>query len=167
MEKMLNDLCECVDRQLELYSSLLDLFKDERQALLASDLESLNRVIVDKERILQQIRREEVQRRQVADEVARKLGVAAEALTISRLGDALSGLPGADRIKQKGGRLKALTEEIQVESERNRSLCLHALQFVGSSIKMLTNLTRPNQVYHASGRVQNGGQIGRMLSGAV
>ena len=167
MEKMLNDLCDCVDRQLKLYRNLLRLFQDERKALLASDLESLNQVIVDKERILQQIRREEVQRRRVVDDLARKLGVAAEALTISRLCDGLGDLPGAERIKQKGARLKALTEEIQIESERNRSLCLHALQFVGSSIKMLTNLTRPNQVYHATGRVQSGGQIGRMLSGAV
>lgn len=167
MEKMLNDLCDCVDRQLKLYRKLLDLFQDERKALLASDLECLNRVIVDKERMLQHIRREELRRRQVADDLALKLGVAAEALTITRLCDGLNDLPGAARVKKKGTRLKALVEEIQIESDRNRSLCLHALQFVGSSIKMLTNLIRPNQVYHATGRVQSGGQIGRMLSGAV
>ena len=167
MEKLLNELRDCVDRQLKFYRNLLDLFHDERKALLASDLERLNRVIVDKERALQHIRREEVQRRQVAADLALKLGIEAEALTITRLCDGLSAMPGADGIKERGARLQALIDEIQVESERNRSLCLHALQFVSSSIKMLTNLTRPNQVYHASGRVQNGGQIGRMLSGAV
>ena len=70
-------------------------------------------------------------------------------------------------IKRKRAQLQAVIDEIQVESGRNRSLCLQALQFVSGSIKMLSSLTRPNQVYHASGRVQNEGQIGRMLSGAV
>ena len=164
---MLNDLCECVERQLELYRKLLDLFHDERKALLASDLESLNQVLVDKELLLQHVRREEVQRRRLADDLALELGVAPEKMTITRLCDGLPAGPGVALIQQKGAQLQGLIEEIQIASERNRSLCLHALQFVGNSIKMLTNLTRPNNVYHATGRVPNGGPIGRMLSGAV
>lgn len=167
MEKNLNALCDCVDRQLKLYRNLLDLFHSERRAILASDLESLNQVIMDKETLLQLIRREEVRRRKVADALALALGIEAERFSITQLGERLSGVSGVAAIQKKGGQLQALIGEIQIESERNRSLCLHALQFVGSSIKMLTNLTRPNQVYHASGRIQNDGRIGRMLSGAV
>ena len=37
--------------------------------------------------------------------------------------------------------------------------------YVGN--KLLTTLSHPNQVYHASGRFQSEGRIGRMLSGAV
>jgi flagellar biosynthesis/type III secretory pathway chaperone len=167
MEPLLNDLCDSIDRQLTLYRNLLDLFQDERKAILGSDLEALNRIVFDKERILQDIRRAEVQRRKIADTLAPRLGIEGEALTITRMGVELAGVSGTAAIKRKGAQLKALIDEIQIESERNRSLCLHALQFVSNSIKMLASLTRPNQVYRATGRVQNGAQIGRMLSGAV
>ena len=166
MEILLKSLSECVDRQLNLYRKLLDLFHTERSAVLASDLEALNSVIMDKELLLQNIRQAELARREIADEMASRLGLEAGSLTISQLIEKVD-QPYASRIRSKGARLQALIDEIQVVSERNRSLCLQALQFVSGSIKLLTALSRPNQVYHATGRIQNGRPIGRMLSGAV
>jgi flagellar biosynthesis/type III secretory pathway chaperone len=167
MDQLLNDLGDCMDRQLTLYRHLLDLFHGERKAILSSDLETLNQVLMDKETLLQQIRREEVQRRKVAGQLARQHGMAAGDLTITRLSTAFADHNGVTEVKKRGAELQALTDEIQIESERNRSLCLHALQFVSNSLKLLSTLTRPNQVYQASGRVQNGGPMGRMLSGTV
>lgn len=166
MEILLKSLSDCVDRQLTLYRKLLDLFHVERSAVLASDLEELNRVIMDKELLLQNIRQAEFTRRAIADEMAARLGLAAGSLTISQLVEKVD-QSHASGIKSKGARLQALIDEIQVASERNRSLCLQALQFVSGSIKLLTALSRPNQVYHATGRVQNERHIGRVLSGAV
>ena len=166
MDKFLNALGDCVDGQLNLYRKLLDLFHAERSAILASDLEELNRIIMDKEMLLQSIRNAEVARRTIADKLAAELGIDTGEMTISRLADMVPD-PQASRIQDKGARLKDLIGEIQVASERNRSLCLHALQFVSGSIKRLSALTRPNKVYHASGRIPNDKNIGRMLSGAV
>jgi FlgN protein len=166
METLLKNLNNCIDRQRNLYRKLLDLFLEERRAILASDLEDLNNVIIEKELILQNIRQEEFKRRQTGDEIAAQLGIDPETLTISQLSRKIKE-PYASEIQHSGARLQTLIDEIQVASDRNRSLCLQALQFVGSSIKLLTTLTHPNQVYHATGRVQNEGRIGRMLSGAV
>jgi flagellar biosynthesis/type III secretory pathway chaperone len=166
MEKLLNALNDCVDRQLNLYRKLRDLFNAERNAVLASDLEELNRVLMDKELLLQNIRKAEHLRRQTAHEMAVFLGMEDASLTISQLGERV-GEPYASAIKQKGARLQTLIDEIQVVSERNRSLCLQALQFVSGSIKLLTALSRPNPVYHATGRIHNERYTGRMLSGAV
>jgi hypothetical protein len=166
MEQVLTSLNDCIDRQLILYRKLLDLFHLERRAILESDLDALNQAVMDKEIVLQRIRREELQRKQVADKIATLLELPPESLTITRLSKRVPE-PHASDMKRRGGELQALIETIQVESERNRSLCLQALHFVNGSLKMLTTLTRPNQVYHATGRVQNEGRIGRMLSGAV
>jgi len=166
MTDLLSRLEDGLDRQLILYRQLLDLFLIERDAIMASDLEALNRVVMDKETLLQTIRREELCRVEVGEALAAQLGMAPEELNISRI-CAKVNEACASTIKRKRGKLQALLDEIQIESGRNRSLCLQALQFVSGSIKMLTNLTRPNQVYHATGRVHNEGQIGRMLSGAV
>jgi len=166
METLLNHLNNCIDQQRNLYRKLLDLFIEERRAILASDLEELNNVVIDKELTLQNIRQEELKRGKTGDEIAALLGIDPETLTITQLSRRIKE-PYASEIKHRGARLQTLIDEIQVESERNRSLCLQALQFVGSSIKLLTTLTHPNQVYHASGRVQNEGHVGRMLSGAV
>jgi flagellar biosynthesis/type III secretory pathway chaperone len=166
MENLLNALSDCVDRQLNLYRKLLDLFHAERGAILTSDLEGLNRVIMDKELVLQHIRTAELARRKTADQLAPQLGLDAGTLTLTKLIERIDG-PYASRMKDKGKRLQTLIDEIQVVSERNRSLCLQALHFVSGSIKLLSTLTRPNQVYHASGRIHNTRHLGRMLSGAV
>jgi len=166
METLLNHLNDCIDRQRNLYRKLLDLFIDERRAILGSDLEELNKVVMDKEMILQKIRKEELQRRQAGDRIAAHLGLDPEALTVTQLSARVKE-PYASEIKRRGAELQTVIDEIQIASERNRSLCLQALQFVSGSIKLLTALTHPNQVYHATGRVPNGAHVGRMLSGAV
>ena len=166
MEKLLNALSDCVDRQLNLYRKLLDLFNAERSAVLASDLEELNRVLMDKELLLQNIRRAEHLRRQTAREMAALLGMEEASLTISQLSERVAE-PYASKIKRQGARLQTLVDEIQVVSDRNRSLCLQALRFVSGSIKLLTAVAKPNPVYHASGRIHSEGHTGRMLSGAV
>jgi flagellar biosynthesis/type III secretory pathway chaperone len=166
METLLNPLNDCIDRQLNLYRKLRDLFLIERHAILASDLEELNTVVMDKERLLQKLRKEELKRREVCDDIAEQLRMPSEPLTITRLSEQIDEPHGSD-MQRRGKQLQTLIDEIQVESERNRSLCLQALQFVNGSIKLLTTLAHPNQVYHASGRIQNEGRIGRMLSGAV
>jgi len=166
METLLKSLNDCIDRQLNLYRKLLDLFLTERHAILASELEELNAVVMDKEGLLQKIRKEELKRQQVCDAIADRLGMTSEPLTITRLSEQIDA-PYVSETTRRGKQLQALIDEIQVESERNRSLCLQALQFVNGSIKLLTTLSHPNQVYHASGRFQREGRIGRMLSGAV
>jgi flagellar biosynthesis/type III secretory pathway chaperone len=166
METLLKSLNDCIDRQLNLYRKLLDLFLVERHAILSSKLEELNAVVMDKEGLLQKIRNEELKRRQVCDDIAERLGMASGPLTITRLSEQIDAPCAAETI-HRGKQLQSLIDEIQVESERNRSLCLQALQFVNGSIKLLTTLSHPNQVYHASGRFQSEGRIGRMLSGAV
>ena len=102
MEKELNHLCACVDRQLDLYRNLLDLFHDERKAILASDLERLNHTILEKEGTLQNIRREEVDRRRVAQDLASRIGLDGEALTITKLCAALDGVQNAAHLQEKG-----------------------------------------------------------------
>lgn len=166
METLLNHLNDCIERQRNLYRKLLDLFIEERHAIIASELEELNKVVMDKEMVLQNLRTEEFKRRKIGDRIAARLGLDPETLTITQLSKNVRE-PYASEIKRRGDRLQTLIDEIQVESERNRSLCLQALQFVSGSIKLLTTLTHPNQVYHATGRVQNGGHVGRTLSGAV
>jgi len=166
MEKLLNTLSDCVDRQLNLYRKLLDLFNAERSAVLASDLETLNGVLMDKELLLQNIRSVEHLRSRTVHELAALLGIDGDSLTISQLSESIEG-PYAATIEHKGARLKDLIEEIQIASGRNRSLCLQALKFVSGSIKLLTALSRPNPVYQATGRIHHDRHIGRMLSGAV
>jgi flagellar biosynthesis/type III secretory pathway chaperone len=167
METLAHELVQCITRQRHLYQRLLDLFLDERTALLASDLEALNTVVAAKESLLQEIRLAEVKRLKSADRLAAALGLDSDQPpTVNSLGDRLEAV-SAQRLKQAGEALQRLVATIQVESDRNRSLCLHALQFVNGSLKLLTNLVCPETVYHSSGRMDLDRSSGRVLSGAV
>ncbi|MBL0714174.1 MAG: flagellar protein FlgN [Desulfosarcina sp.] len=166
MELLLKQLDQCIQRQQHLYQILLDLFSAERSAILVSDVERLNRIVADKERVLQDIRSAEVQRRKATEQLAAGFNQDPDTMTISHL-CALIEEPGATTLKRAARHLQALVEAIQMASERNRSLCLHALQFVNGSIRMISNLINPELVYHQTGKMGNDRPVGRMLSGAV
>lgn len=166
MESLLANLIQCIQRQQQFYQTLLDLFTAERSAILVSDVERLNRIVADKERVLRDIGAVEIQRRQTTEQLADRLQQDSGSMTISRL-CALIEDPISIRLEQAGRDLQVLVEAIQTESERNRSLCLHALQFVNGSIRMITNLIDPELVYCPNGKMGNERPVGRMLSGAV
>jgi hypothetical protein len=166
MESLLNQLNQHIRRQQYLYQTLLDLFTAERSAILISDVERLTQIVADKEQVLQDISAVEVRRLQATEQLAARLHEKPGKMTISRL-CALIGEPMATKLETAGRDLQVLVETIQTESERNRSLCLHALQFVNGSIRMITNLIDPELVYPPTGRMGRDRPIGRMLSGAV
>ncbi len=166
MQSLLEELKNSIQRQQQLYQSLLDLFTAERSAILISDVERLNRIVADKESILRDIGTAEVKRRHVTEQIAVRLHEPPGGMRISRL-CTLIAEPWASDLASAGRDLKALVDAIQAASERNRSLCLHALQFVNGSIRMITNLIDPELVYHPTGRMGNDRPVGRMLSGAV
>lgn len=166
MESLLKELKDCILQQQRMYQSLLDLFTAERSAILISDVERLNRIVGDKERVLQDIGKVEVRRRHTTEQLAQRLHAAGQIMTLSRLCGLIQE-PWATELASAGRELKSLVAAIQTASERNRSLCLHALQFVNGSIRMITNLIDPELVYHPSGKMGHERPVGRMLSGAV
>ena len=166
MQSCLKQLDQCIQRQQHLYQTLKDLFVAERSAILVSDVERLNRIVADKERVLKDIGAVEVQRRRNMQQLATYLEEDPAVLTLSRLCARIEE-PMATILKRAGRDLQNLVEAIQAESDRNRSLCLQALQFINGSIQMITSLIEPQCVYQPSGKMGNERPVGRMLSGAV
>jgi flagellar biosynthesis/type III secretory pathway chaperone len=166
MESLLKELKHRIHQQQRLYQTLLDLFTAERSAILVSDVERLNRIVGDKERVLQDIGKVEVRRRHTIEQLARRLHGDGQITNLTRLCGLIEE-PWATELAAAGQELKSLVAAIQTASERNRSLCLHALQFVNGSIRMITNLIDPDLVYHSSGKLGHERPVGRMLSGAA
>ncbi len=166
MESLLRELKHYIHQQQRMYQTLLDLFTAERSAILISDVNRLNRIVGDKERVLQDIRTVEVRRRHTTAQLAQRLRTDDTTMSLSRL-CGLVDEPWTTELASAGRELKSLIAIIQTASERNRSLCLHALQFVNGSIRMMTNLIDPELVYHPSGKMGHERPVGRMLSGAA
>jgi len=166
MDQLLDQLMTCLHRQYDLYGELLDQFARERQAVLQSDLNGLQEVLQTKERLLQAIRRVELERHGVLERLAGELAIDPAALTLSRLAQ-VSAEPFASRLTRFGSEFQGLVQTIQDESNRNRSLCLQALQFVNGSIRLLSSLVAAGPVYRRSGKVGLEDRVGRVLSGAV
>ena len=166
MQSFLTQLNQCLQRQQHLYQDLKDLFAAERSAILISDVECLNRVVADKERVLKDIGAVELQRRHNMKQLAECLEEDSASLTLTRLCARIEE-PMATILKRAGRDLHHLVETIQTESERNRSLCLQALRFINGSLKMLTNLIDPQCVYQPTGKMDHDRPVGRMLSGAA
>ncbi len=166
MENSLEELIRVIGRQVEGYRSLVDLFDAERDAIVQADIDQLNAVIQEKEEALENIRLLERRRIETLDEVARRLELRTEDLTIRRLAKAVP-LPFGDRLNRIADESGMVFERVQAASETNRRLCLQALAFVNGSIRLLGQLTAPGHVYRSSGHLPLDGSAGRILSGAA
>lgn len=166
MEKGLKQLVDIIERQSVCYDGLLDLFREERDAIVKSDIDRLNAVIQEKEQQLEIIGRTEQQRIRVVNSLAAALGQKPKHLTLRRLAELVQE-PFASELNDLGKQYTERFEKVQSESATNRSLCLHALAFVNGSLKLLGQLAADGPVYKSTGQVQLNETAGRVLSGAV
>jgi flagellar biosynthesis/type III secretory pathway chaperone len=52
METLLSELLELLEDEIEIFRFLLPVFKKEKKAVLASDLNELNKTLAEKEKLL-------------------------------------------------------------------------------------------------------------------
>ncbi len=52
MEILLKELLELLEGEIDIFKSLLPVFKKEKKAVLASDLNKLNKTLSEKEKLL-------------------------------------------------------------------------------------------------------------------
>ena len=166
MEILLNELLELLEDEIEIFRSLLPVFKKEKEAVLASDLNELNKILAEKEKLLFHMRSLEKKRTHVMNKLAESLEVLPDELTLTKLAQSVKE-PYSIHLKNCGLQLLKLTQNISHANTGNKSIFAHSLNFVKSALTLLQNIIAPGQVYHRTGKVQSGNQGGKVLSGEI
>jgi flagellar biosynthesis/type III secretory pathway chaperone len=166
MDELLEKLIGLITGEKQLYGSLLTVLQDEKAAVTGAGLEALNRSVKEKETVLLKIRILEEQRTNMLSQVAERLGLQAENLTLARLAREIPE-PYAGQVRACRSSLLSLTQSIQELNNSNRHLFRRSLELVKGSINLLINLRAPYPIYCQSGRLESAMASGRVLSGNV
>ena len=129
-------------------------------------LKESNEAGKEKANLLLKIQILEEQRQRTLKKLADSIGCPLHGLTLSRLSQ-LSKEPYSTRLKDCRSNLLALTQNIQKVNDSNKSLVMHSLKLIGSSLSLLDNLITPIPVYCRTGKAQINDQGGRVLSAQI
>lgn len=166
MKNKIGQIIETLEQTQHLYEDLLAMVQKERSAVLNSDVDQLNAVLVDKETLLAQLGQLETLRMRQLEQIAGQLQLPVAQLTLSALATHASA-QHARQIHSKRNALRQLTSTLSKANEENRSMLSHCLNLVQGSLQFLHHWITPPSVYGASGHINGGAKSGHLLSGTV
>jgi flagellar biosynthesis/type III secretory pathway chaperone len=155
-----------LEQQTELYRMLLSVIDDEKNAVIAANLDKLNEAGKSKENLLLKLRILEEQRKHVLDELARHLKQPMETLTLAKLSE-LVGPPHAHRLADCRSMLLELIGKIRQANADNRDLFAHSLNLVRASVNLISSLTSSSPVYFRTGNIHCRDHTGKILHGEI
>ncbi len=166
MELMIHQLLRVLERESELYRSMLTVIDKESKAAVRSDLNALSKSGEEKENILVKLRRIEEQRIRLVREIADALGHPPRDFTITMISQ-LVGEPFAGRLSQAGTDLSIVLNTVKDANHRNKQLFEHSRELLKDSFNLLSELTRSDMVYYRTGNVQRTYQTGKCVNGEI
>jgi flagellar biosynthesis/type III secretory pathway chaperone len=166
MEPMINQLLRVLERESELYQSMLTVIDQESKGAIRSDLNALTKAGEEKENILVKLRSIEEQRIRLVRETADALGYPPREFTLTMMSQ-LVGEPLAGRLSQAGTDLSTVLNVVKDANHRNKQLFEHSLELLRGSFNLLSELTQSDIVYYRTGNIQRTYQTGKCVNGEI
>ncbi len=166
MEPMINQLLRVLERESELYRSMLTVIDQESKGAIRSDLNALTKAGEEKENILVKLRSIEEQRIRLVRETADALGYPPRDFTLTMMSQ-LVGEPLAGRLSQAGTDLSTVLNVVKDANHRNKQLFEHSLELLRGSFNLLGELTQSDMVYYRTGNIQRTYQTGKCVNGEI
>jgi flagellar biosynthesis/type III secretory pathway chaperone len=166
METMLIELIAVLEKQADLYRSLLDILLNEKKAVVFAKLDAVNAARFQKEAVLLLIHAGDEKRKDVVKRISDHLGCPSRDLTLKLLAHRVE-VPFSLKLLQCAADISSLVQDIQHENEMNKSLITHTLKLIRSSINLIVQLMTPPPVYFRTGKMVQGEVCGTVLSSSV
>ena len=163
---MINQLLHVLERESELYRSMLAVIDKESKVVVRSDLIALTKAGEEKENILVKLRLIEEQRIRLVREMAKALEHPPRDFTITKISQ-LVGEPFAGRLSQAGTDLSTVLNTVKDANHRNKQLFEHSRELLRGSFNLLSELMRSDMVYYRTGNVQRTYRIGKCVNGEI
>jgi len=166
MKDPLDRLVELLEKETDLYRLLLKAVSREKEAILQSDLENLNRICKEKENTILKIQIMEEQRIANLKMLAAGTGTPSADLTLRKLIDLVDS-PYRERFEAILDTWRDLIGRIRNINKHNRGLLTHSVDLVRGSLALLNNLINATPVYRRSGTLFEQRRTGTLFSSDV
>lgn len=161
--ELLEELITVLREEIEGLEGLLLLCEKEKESLVAEDVRSLNQENREQEKLISKLRRSELVRGKITEEIGKILGLKEERFTLSELLPHLQD-PYSSRLKQMGERLHQSLKKIQSVNRTNALLLANSLKLIQKKVELLTQIGEGSDVlYSQKGRITPKGMKRRIV----
>jgi flagellar biosynthesis/type III secretory pathway chaperone len=152
--------------ETDLYRSMQVVIDREKEATLQSDLNALNKTIIEKEKILVEIQQKEAQRRLLVADLSDKLGYGARDLTLTGISQLVEE-PLAKSLNLVCQDFSSVLCRLQADNQRNQQIIEHSRDLIRDSFNLLNELLTPNTVYYRTGNIKSTKSTGKCVRSEV
>jgi flagellar biosynthesis/type III secretory pathway chaperone len=165
-QQRLDMLGESLSEQLNVYRQLLELAKKERDALVASKIETLNDVVSQKTYFSQLSDRIEDRRIALMTELAVSFNCRFEDFTLQRLANLID-QSTSEKFLQLRSDLTAVIKELKKENDTNKRLITHCIMLMDNSVNILNSMLCRESTYIHTGYFNKANGGGFVFSGKI
>jgi flagellar biosynthesis/type III secretory pathway chaperone len=166
LNSALEHLIGLLQRETGLYRSMQVVIDQEKEAAVRSDINALNELGMEKEKILAELQKEEGQRRELLAVVGEKQGIAVGDLTLTGISQ-LVDEPLAGRLRVISKDFLAVLGGLQAANRRNKQIFEHSVALFRGSFNLLNDLLTPNTVYYRTGNIQSTKSTGKCVCSEI
>ncbi|HWR81838.1 MAG TPA: flagellar protein FlgN [Candidatus Deferrimicrobium sp.] len=150
---MVDRLIDILTREATLFESFLELLEQQRQALVANDVDHLNRITeLQREKLIES--RLLDRRREEAIAQIRAAGAVDTDLTITRLLEMVEG-DQAQELSRLRDLILSLSDSINHTRDQNAMLLNRSREYIARTMSLLSRISSPGSVYGSGGAEQS------------
>jgi flagellar biosynthesis/type III secretory pathway chaperone len=153
VQSSVSELIGIIHKEIRLLHNLLELVNEEQQTLLLNDAEGLVENLTRQEALLEEADQLEKRRLHVTDALSRKLRVAPEELSMSRLMDLVEEAHSAELGKLRQTLLEA-HQKIGETNRNNELLIRQSMGYIARTLDVVTASPPRETMYERSGYVR-------------
>lgn len=161
---LFRDLYGLLSTQFKWYKVLLNLVKDEREAIVNDNVEELIIITEEQEDIISTIKSLEDERKSLIRKFALQpnINLSDDELTLKRIAE-LANMPYSSRFIKLRRRMKELLIEIRKINERNLQIVERSMDTFNTTIELLLSELSPSLTYSRSGKLEESDSVSESL----
>lgn len=161
--KLLDNLTTVLEEEIENLDRLLLLCAKQKESLVKNDVRSLNQENREEEEVLSKLKKSELVRVEITNEICQALSLGGKGLTLSELLPHLEE-PYPAKLRQMGDKLHQSLKEIQSVNRTNALLLANSLSLIQKKVELLTQIGEGNDIlYSEEGRINLNGIKRRII----
>jgi len=161
---LFKDLYGLLSTQFKWYKVLLNLVKDEREAIVNDDVEELIIITEEQEDIISTIKSLEDARKSLISklDLQPNINLSDDELSLSQIAE-FADMPYSSKFMKLRRRMKELLIEIRKINERNLQIVERSMDTFNTTIELLLSELSPSLTYSKSGKLEESDSVSESI----
>ena len=162
MASLMENLIDVLNKESSEYETLLELSMQKTPAVVAGNLDALQKITDEEQIVVSRINHLEKIRTENINDIANVLNKDVKTLKLDRLIEMLESRPAErQQLADVHDRLKSVVNRVKMINEQNRELIAHALEMVEFDMNLLQAMrTAPETAEYNKGAYNTGNSFG-------